>query len=143
MNRSDIKIKAYAVFRRGSQILVNEVRETEGTLIGFRVPGGHVEFGEKAFDAVQREIMEELSVEAENYKLLPVMENTFHYAGEEHHEIIFAYTTNFKNKSLYEQETIQAFEHTNNKSFTLFWLDPEKCPPGTRIFPTGLVELLR
>jgi ADP-ribose pyrophosphatase YjhB (NUDIX family) len=77
MNRSNIRVKAYAVFRRGDEILVNEVRQKDGKLISFRIPGGHVEFGEKAFDAVQREIMEELKTEAENYQPLPVMRSFF------------------------------------------------------------------
>lgn len=54
MNRSDIRVKAYAVFQRGKEILVHEVRELDGSLIGYRVPGGHVEFGEKSLDTLKR-----------------------------------------------------------------------------------------
>jgi len=142
MNRSDITVKAYAVFRRGREILVNEVRESDGTLIGFRIPGGHVEFGEKAFDAVQREIMEEMGIEAENYQPLPMLENIFVYNGKPGHEVVFTWLAEFKDKTLYERDEIMAFEHTNNTHFRLFWQDPEKCPEGTRIFPTGIEEAL-
>jgi ADP-ribose pyrophosphatase YjhB (NUDIX family) len=141
MDRSNIRVKAYAVFRRGNEILVNEVRESDGTLIGFRIPGGHVEFGEKAFDAVQRELMEEFKAEAENYKLLPVMESTYVYQGKPGHEVIFAYTADFKDKAFYQQDKIMAFED-NGTPFTLFWLDFTKLTAGTDIFPTGLINLL-
>jgi len=54
MNRSDIRVKAYAVFRRGRDILVHEIREKDGSLRGYRSPGGHVEFGETSLEAVHR-----------------------------------------------------------------------------------------
>ena len=141
MNRSDIRVKAYAVFRRGREILVNEVRESDGTLSGFRIPGGHVEFGERAFDAVQRELMEEFGAEAENYQFLPMMENLYVYNGKPGHEVVFSYTADFKDKSFYERETIEAFED-NGQAFTLFWLDPANCPAGTEIFPAGIAGIL-
>jgi len=142
MDRSKIRVKAYAVFRRGNEILVNEVREKDGTLKGFRIPGGHVEFGEKAFEAVQREIMEEMGVEAENYQPLPVIENVYTYNGEPGHEVIFSYTAEFKDKSLYQKESFEVFED-NGHPFTLFWLDPVKCPEGTEVFPSGLMDVLK
>lgn len=141
MNRSDIRVKAYAVFRRGKEILVNEIRENDGTVIGFRIPGGHVEFGEKSIDSLKREISEELNTEGENFQALPVMEYLFHYAGKARHDLIFNYTVDFKDKSFYERETIEAFED-NGTPFELFWLDPEQCPEGTTILPTGLLDLL-
>lgn len=142
MNRSDIRVKAYAVFERGRDILVNEVREADGTLIGFRIPGGHVEFGEKAFNTVQRELIEEFGAEAENFQPLPMMESVYVYRGKPGHEVIFLWKAEFKDKSFYERETIQAHED-NGTPFTLFWLDRDKCPEGTEIFPTGVVDLLK
>ena len=141
-DRSNIRVKAYAVFRRGREILVNEVRESDGTLKGFRIPGGHVEFGEKAFDAVQREIREELGAEIENLRMMPMIENVYTYNGAPGHEVIFTYTAEFIDKSFYARDSFEAFEDSG-KPFTLFWLDPAKCPAGTEIFPSGLIALLK
>ena len=100
MNRSDIKAKAYAVFENDGRILVNEVREKDGSLIGFRIPGGHIEFGEKSFDAIQREIQEELNVPIKNVRFFNTLENTFIYHGKAGHEVIFLYMIEFEDKSL-------------------------------------------
>jgi ADP-ribose pyrophosphatase YjhB (NUDIX family) len=141
MNRSDIKVKAYAVLRRGHEILVNEVRESDGTLKGFRVPGGHVEFSEKSIDTVKREIKEELNADITDVTLLTTMENTFVYNGKAGHEVIFVYTANFEDASFYKRDKIEAFED-NGQPFTLFWQNPDNLPPQTGIFPSGLKELL-
>lgn len=85
--------------------------------------------------------MEEMNTEAENFKALPVMEYLFEYNGKPRHDLIFNYTAEFKDKTLYNRETIEAFED-NGTSFTLFWLDPDQCPKGTEIFPTGIIQLL-
>jgi ADP-ribose pyrophosphatase YjhB (NUDIX family) len=143
MDRTKIKAKAYAVFRRGREVLVNEVRELDGSLVGCRIPGGHVEFSEKSIDTVVREIREELNEAVENVQLLGVLESTFIYAGEPGHEIIFLYTMDFVNKDLYKQDVIHALEPDNGKPFDLYWLDPTKRPTGTGFWPEGLENLLK
>lgn len=142
MNRSDIRIKAYAVIRRGDEILVHETREGDGTLIGYRVPGGHVEFGEMSVDAVQREMLEECSAKITPLVPLPSIERTFTYNGQPYHEVIFCYLAEFEDKEFYKKDRIQAHED-NGQPFDLFWLDPHSCQPGLELFPTGLQELLQ
>ncbi|HEY0320331.1 MAG TPA: NUDIX hydrolase [Pyrinomonadaceae bacterium] len=53
------------------------------------LPGGRVEFGESARDALAREMSEELSVTAEVGRLIWVVENFFTYRDEQFHEISF------------------------------------------------------
>jgi ADP-ribose pyrophosphatase YjhB (NUDIX family) len=53
------------------------------------LPGGRVEFGEAAVDAVQREMAEEIELKVSVERLVWVVENYFSYSGERHHELGF------------------------------------------------------
>ncbi len=142
MNRSDIKAKAMVVFRRGGEIFLNEVREKDGTLKGYRLPGGHIEFGEKSAETARREVMEELGAEITDLKLLGVLENHFTYHDIPGHEVIFIYEATFVNQSYYLNNSFMAHEHSDNSHFELFWIDPAGQPSEAKIFPSGLLELL-
>lgn len=120
---------------------MHEIKE-HASIIGYRIPGGHVEFGEKSYDTVIREIKEELNTDIENIKLLGVDENIFVYEGNPGHEMAFIYQADFKDKSFYQQETIKGFEHSSNDHFDLFWIDPHNPPQGMWMFPEGLAVLL-
>lgn len=56
-----------------------------------RAPGGGIEFGEHADDAVRREFAEELGVTLDSARLLGVTENIFDAHGKRGHEIVYAY----------------------------------------------------
>ena len=43
-----------ALIQRGSEILVMTVRDDQGKLKGYRPPGGGIDYGETAVDAVKR-----------------------------------------------------------------------------------------
>jgi ADP-ribose pyrophosphatase YjhB (NUDIX family) len=141
MNRSDIRVKAMGVFRRGNEILASDVRENDGTLKGFRLPGGHVEFGEKGLDAFCREIQEELNTGVSDVQFLTMHESLFVYNGKPGHEVIFVYTARLNDATLYERDEILAHED-NGKPFVLKWRDINALPEGTDIFPSGIVAHL-
>lgn len=136
-----IKPKAMAVFRRGEQILVNEVRERDGALVGFRIPGGHIEFGEKALDTIHREIREEMDAGLEDVRQIAVLENVFTYDGEAGHEMIFVFEARFSDPAFYTKEKIEAQED-NGTPFILTWHHPDMLPDGVPLFPDGLRDLL-
>ena len=141
MSRDLIKPKAMAVFRRGKEILVNEVRESDGRLVGFRIPGGHVEFAEYSKDTITREIREELKAEIVGVHLLGVLENVFTYLGQTGHEVIFVYGARFADEALYTQDSLQAVED-NGTVFELVWHDPQSLPEGAALYPDGLLDLI-
>jgi ADP-ribose pyrophosphatase YjhB (NUDIX family) len=139
--RADIRVKAMGVFRRGDQILVNEVREADGSLVGFRIPGGHVEFGERSHETLLREMREETGAEIENLRSLAFIENVFTYGGQAGHEVIAVYTADFADARIYEQDVIDARED-DGTVFTLVWHDPDDLPQGLPLYPEGLRDYL-
>jgi 8-oxo-dGTP diphosphatase len=58
------------------------------------LPGGHVEFGEYADETLQREILEELSVEVTSFKHLGFVDNIYDdkIEGLKRHEVNLLYT---------------------------------------------------
>ena len=55
------------------------------------LPGGHIEFGETARQALVREVREELGLDAQTGKFLGVVENAFTQHGKPHAEINLVY----------------------------------------------------
>jgi 8-oxo-dGTP pyrophosphatase MutT (NUDIX family) len=62
------------------------------------LPGGHIEFGESAREALVREIREELGVEAETGRFLGAVENSFMQHGRPHAEINLIFELKFSGK---------------------------------------------
>lgn len=52
----------------------------------YRFPGGGVEFGETAAQAIQRELIEEFDLPVQVNELAAVTENIVEYDGEQHHD---------------------------------------------------------
>ncbi len=57
----------------------------------YYLPGGHIEFGEKASVALKREILEETALDSNVGDLLGVVENSFLQHGKKHCEINLVY----------------------------------------------------
>jgi len=76
-------------FRAGAIALHHEhvlLHRLEGDEF-WAVPGGRVEMGEQASNAIEREFHEELGLSVHCGPLLCVGENFFEYQGEPHHEV--------------------------------------------------------
>lgn len=57
----------------------------------YRPPGGGIEHGERAAEAMRRELREELDAEVSEPEFITVLENIFEYGGDTKHEIVFLY----------------------------------------------------
>lgn len=140
IDHAKIRIKAMGVIRRGQGILVSPVTDTDGTVIGYRLPGGGVDFGETSIDTLIREFAEEFGAELREIELLDVLENVFTYRGTPGHEVVFIYAANFADTDLYEQDELIIADAPDANP--CIWLDPDEMPDGTDIFPAGTLKVL-
>ena len=83
MARDQIELISRAVIRWGAHVLACR-HEKKGYLY---LPGGHVEFGESAEDAVLRELQEEAGLEGQVLGCALVCECRFEQGGHAHHEL--------------------------------------------------------
>ncbi len=102
MDDPKIRVKAMCVVARGkTEVLAGLGRdEVKGEDFG-RIIGGGVEFGETSEIALRREFQEELGSELLNVSFVKVIESIFVYKGNPMHEIVFLYTGDLADKSLY------------------------------------------
>lgn len=136
-----IRPLALAVFRDGPRILVEDNSAHDRRDYFYRPPGGGVEFGERAIDAVRREMREEFDAEIRNVRPLGTLENIFEYHGRPGHEIVFAFEARFVDASFYAAERIVGTEGAGIR-IEAIWLDVSE-PLDRPLYPNGLLELLR
>ena len=93
VDRSYIRVKAMAYLQNaaGTHHAVLRGDDPDGDRVFHRLLGGGVEPGERAIEAVVREIAEELKATLLEPELLGVLENIFTFDGEVGHEVVFVY----------------------------------------------------
>lgn len=144
IKRDYIRVKSMGIIRRGDELLLEDIRNPDGTLIGFRPLGGSIEFGEKSWEALEREFMEELGEDIKITKLFSVLENIFTWAGTPCHEIVFLYEADLLNKGTYNENIIERMDISNDGQIkTAVWRNPFDLPNGLPLFPNGLTEKLK
>jgi len=136
-----IRVIAISVFRLGNKILVAEGVDPSNSERFYRPLGGEVEFGERAADALRREILEELNLTIEHPTLLGVLENHFTYNGKASHEIVFVFDAGFSDTSVYERDELPIVEAVWSGPAT--WKDLAELRRGSHpVYPEGLIDLL-
>jgi 8-oxo-dGTP pyrophosphatase MutT (NUDIX family) len=136
-----INVKAYCVFHDETRILVFEAFDSANNKPFYRPLGGSVEPGETSQEAIKREILEELGEEIENVQLLGVLEEIFTHEGKPGHEVIFVYDAEFKNKSVYQKNSMTAVEN-NGELLDVSWKDLNFFNDHHRLVPIDLRSLL-
>lgn len=99
-----IRPLAVAVVRNGNKVLAMKAFDHHKKRTFYRLPGGGIEFGEKAEDAVIREWQEELGVTINVTAYLGVEENIFTYEGQQGHEIVFFFAAELPHAGDYGRE---------------------------------------
>ena len=86
-SRGEIETIARGVCAADGKVLLCKAKGGSSTYL----PGGHIEFGETATEALVREMKEESGLDVEVGRLLGVLENSFLQHGEKHCEINLVY----------------------------------------------------
>lgn len=105
-------MKVMCLIRCGDTILLSKGYDKKKKQSFYRFLGGSLQFGERLEDGVKREIKEELGCEVENLKFLTVVENIFTFEEKNGHQVVFLYTCDLSDKSLYGKEEIHIIEDT-------------------------------
>lgn len=138
-----IKVKALALIRNGATILLEEVRELDGSLKGYRPLGGSVEFQETAKDTLVREFQEELGEKITVGDLYTVSESVFTYKDQDAHEILFIYHADFVNADVYQQNSIERIDTVHDIPIKAVWIDPFNTPDNVPVYPEDFFNLLK
>ena len=110
-------------FRAGGVVLVEDhilLHRLEGDDF-WALPGGRVEMGEEATQAIEREFNEELGIAVLCGELLSVGENFFSYRGEPHHEIGMYFSVQLPEKSSLVKFDVTHFGVEGNKRLEFKW----------------------
>ena len=86
-----VRVIAVGLLVQDGWVLGEEYAGSEASGPFLRLPGGGVEFGERADDAVRREFAEELGVTLDDAHLLGIIENIFERPAKRGHEIVYVY----------------------------------------------------
>jgi ADP-ribose pyrophosphatase YjhB (NUDIX family) len=138
-----IRVLALGLFRRDGRILVAGGSDPLTGERYFRPLGGGVEVGERADEALRREIGEELGAVATDLRLLGVIENIFDYAGAMRHEVVFVFDAAFADASLYGRDELPVVEAGAGWA-PARWMHPGDFGEGRpRLVPPALLDLVR
>ena len=127
---TEIELIARAVIKQGDRILLAHMKGETNTFL----PGGHIEPGEYAEEALPRELQEELGVEAEIGDFVGLVEHKFtdDNDGKRHEEIDLIFTALIK-----ETEVASAEGHLE-----FMWVSPDDFEKEN-LLPSSFRMLLR
>jgi ADP-ribose pyrophosphatase YjhB (NUDIX family) len=143
LKKNRIRMLSLGIFRRGDSIFVAEGYDPVKGETFYRPLGGGVEFGERAVDALIREMREETGLEVANLRYAGMCENIFTYLGERGHEIVLVYEADFTDPAVYENDEMLCQED-DGLAFKAVWkpiseFGKDKEGP---LYPNGLMEML-
>lgn len=139
---SNIRAKVICLFRHQDQVLLAQAfdpTKNEHYLIPI---GGGIKFGERAADAIHREVQEEIQQDITQLKYLNVLENIFTFDGHSGHEIVFVYSATFVDQRIYAQSLIKGVESNGNEYQATWYTQEQLTQLNLPIYPFGVASIL-
>ena len=138
MHDGKIRPLAVALITKGNKILANKGYDPTKQEVFYRLPGGGIEFGEKAEDTLKRELKEENGIDIIVGKQLGVLENIFEFDGKKGHEIAFVFEAKLPDECK-EKDKIPIIEKQKAREFSEF----VEIMPQNKIYPENALKLLK
>lgn len=130
------------LFEKSDHVLAQEFQHPTAGHCYYRLPGGGIEIGERAEQAVKREMMEELKAEIIGLKKLAVLENIFDFKGRPHHEIIFLFRAEFQDRAFYQKSEF-IIEELGFDTTRAIWLPRQKIVSNSvKFYPEKMVGMM-
>ena len=141
-----IRTVVVGVIRRGEEILAMEIIDRlKDEVLGYRPPGGEIDFGEASDNALSRELREELDAEVEVGEVLATIENHYELNGSPGHEIVIARAARFLDEAIYQTEEFAIVEPADDGGEPFIdralWVVPQG-RGGAALLPYGLETFL-
>lgn len=138
-----IRPLAIAIIRRDNDILVFQGTDKITGEVFHRPLGGGIDFGEKAYDTIHREFVEELGVELKNVVLKGVIESIFSWDAKHKHEVVFVFEGEFKEATQYKNDRFRIHEPYFTKPNYAIWKSADDFKSNkTIVYPRDIVKWL-
>ncbi len=102
------------------------------------LPGGRVHLLENTYDAIKRELKEELNLDNVNPKLIKTSEQFFVFDNINYHEINFVYYIKLKNDNVLCRQ--KEIKNLDNKNETMVWINKKQLK-NYKILPEFIYNL--
>lgn len=142
MSENKIRCSSLGIIRKGNKILVFEAYDEIKEEKFYRPLGGGIEFGERSYEALEREFMEEMNLAIRVNKFVSVFENIFTFNGKDGHQNMFAYECGFIDKSQYDKDEFICYED-GGQEFKALWINIDDIKSKKVIcYPSGIEDIL-
>jgi 8-oxo-dGTP pyrophosphatase MutT (NUDIX family) len=125
-----------------NKVLLQEFKHLDSYIL--RPPGGGIDFGEYAVEAVRREIMEEVGSPITEPQLIQILEHPrkFVKLNDQRHEIIFLYQARLLREELHDYEVVPLDD--NGHPGRAYWFSTEQLLTETEriLEPPMLLDIL-
>ena len=138
----EVRVKAVAVCLHQGRVLVERGYDAVAERPFYRAIGGHVEFGERAAQAVVREWDEEYGLALREPRLLGVVENVFTHEGRPGHEVVFAFQGRIAEGDVYARDLVVGVDTEGTRHQAVWVPLAELRDGGIPLVPDGLLALL-
>ncbi|MFI3241867.1 MAG: NUDIX domain-containing protein [Alphaproteobacteria bacterium] len=122
-----------AVIKKDNKVLAMPCFDKIKNEVFYRLPGGGIEFGEKAQTALKREFLEEIGINVNIEKQLPTVENIFEFNGKNGHEIVIPFEATLDDEEMLKDKFSMIEKEHEGKFIEFIEITKDK-----RIYPEVL-----